>query len=152
MVGEGAAADADGVDLLDVFRDGQKTGNRTERLAEIIGVEPGADDADAAVGQCLGYLDQALIKELGLIDAYDLDIVVNLEHPGRRLDGRAGNAVRIVGDDIEVRVTFVNGRLEGGDFLLGELGAFKPADQFLGLPREHRAADYLDTARFFCIF
>ena len=57
-----------------------------------------------------------------------------------------------MGYDIEVRITLIDGRLENLDFLLGELGAFEPADQFFRLARKHGAADYLDAARFFGIF
>ena len=102
MIGECAAADADGMDLLDILRNGEEAGDRTEGLAEIVGVEAGADDADAAVGEGLGHLDEALIEELGLVYAYDLHIIVDLEHPGRGFDGRTGNAVRIVGDHVKV--------------------------------------------------
>ena len=151
-VGEGAAADADGMDLLDVVGDGEESRHGPEGLAQVVGVQAGDDDADAAVGQFLDHADDAVVKELCLVDAYDLDVRVDLEHPGRGLDGGAGNAVGIVGDDIQVRVALVHRGLERGDSLLGELGALEPPDEFFRLPREHRAADEFDAARFFCVF
>ena len=58
----------------------------------------------------------------------------------------------VVRDHVQVRIALVDGGLESGDLLLGELGPFESTDQFLRLAGEHRAADDLDAARFFCVF
>ena len=144
--------DADGMDFLDVVRDGQQARHGAEGLAQVVGVQSGDDDADAPVREFLDDTDDAFVEELGLVDADDLHVRFDLEHAGRRLDGSAGNAVGVVGDDVQVRIPLVHGGLESGDLLLGELGALEPADEFLRLSREHRAADEFDAARFFCVF
>ena len=152
VVGEVAAADADGVDFLDIFGDGHQTGHRAEGLPEKVGVQAGDDDADAAVGERLGDFNDAFVKKLGFVDTDDLHVGGDVQHPGRRLDRGARDGRGVMGYDIEVRITLIDGRLENLDFLLGELGAFEPADQFFRLAGEHGAADDFDAARFFCVF
>ena len=56
--------------------------------------------------------------------------------------------MEIVGDYFHVGISVVYGRLEDGDFLVGELGAAEPADELFGLAGEHGAADDLDAAGF----
>ena len=152
VVGEVAAADTDRVDFLDIFRNGHETRYGTERLAEIVGVESGDDDTNAAVGERLADLNEAFIEKLRFIDADDLHVRRDVQHPGGRPDRRTGNGRGVMGNDIQVGVTFVDGRLENLDFLFGELGAFETTDQFLGLAGEHGTADDFDAARFFGIF
>ena len=152
VIGEVAAAYADGMDFLYIFRNGHQPGHRTERLAEIVGVQAGDDDADATIGEGLAYLHDAFIEKLGFVDADHLHVRREVQHPGRSLDRGAGNRRGIVGYDVEVGVTFVDGRLEDFNLLFGELGAFEPTDQFFRLAGKHGAADYFDTARFFGIF
>ena len=62
MVGEVAAAYADGVDLLHVFRDGHEFGHRAEGLAQIVGVQAGDDDPHTPVGQGLDDVDRVSSK------------------------------------------------------------------------------------------
>ena len=81
------------MDLLDIFRNGQQTRNRAEGLAQVVRVQPGDDDADAAVRQGLADFDEALVEELGLVDADDFNVRLDLEHPGGRLDRGAGDGV-----------------------------------------------------------
>ena len=140
------------MDLLDVFGDCHEAGDGAEGLAEVVGVEAGDDDADTAVGEGLGHFDEALVEELGLIDADDLDVAVYLEHPRGILDRSTGNAVAVVGDDVKVGVTLVHRGLESRYLLLCKLGPFEPSDEFFSLSGEHGAANNLDAARFFCIF
>ena len=103
MVGQSAAADADGVNFLDVFGDGHQTGHGAERLAEIVGIQTGDDHTDATlVGQLLDYIYNTVIEELGFVDAHDADVGIDLKHAGRRFDGRAGNAVGIRGDHVQL--------------------------------------------------
>ena len=37
-------------------------------------VQSGDDDAHAAVGQLVAHVDQALVEELGLVDAHHVDV------------------------------------------------------------------------------
>ena len=83
------------MDLLDVLRDGHQAGHGPEGLSEEVRVQAGDDHADAPAGEFLDDADDAVIEELGLVDADDLDVRVDLEHPGRGLDGGAGNAVGV---------------------------------------------------------
>jgi hypothetical protein len=46
----------------------------TERLASEIHVKAGYDDACAAACQFIAYLDKFIVEELGLVNAYDIDI------------------------------------------------------------------------------
>ena len=75
MVGRATAFYADGVYLLDVFRDGHKCRHRTERLAEEVCIETCNDDSDAPVCQCLYYFNDGVIEELCFIDAYNFHII-----------------------------------------------------------------------------
>ena len=103
VVGQSTATDADGVNLLDVFGDGHQAGHGAERFAEIVGIQTGDDYADAAlVGQFLDYIYNTVIEELGFVDAHDTDVGIDLKHAGRRFDGRAGNAVGIMGDHVQL--------------------------------------------------
>ena len=74
MVGEVAAADADGVDLGDVFGRGHQRRHRAEGFAGVVHVESRDDDPHAAVGQLAADLDDAVVEELRLVDAHDVDV------------------------------------------------------------------------------
>ena len=102
MVGQGTAADAYCVYLLDVFRNCHEAGHGAERFSQVVRIQAGDDHADALVGQGLADLDDAVVEELGFVDANHLDIVLYLEHAGRALDGGAGNAVGVVRDHVQV--------------------------------------------------
>ena len=60
--------------------------------------------------------------------------------------------MEIVGDDIVLRVTGVYCWLEYLDLEIREFRPADPADQLLGLSREHGAADHLDLSGFFYVF
>ena len=60
--------------------------------------------------------------------------------------------MEIVRDHLDVAVAFVEGGLEDGDLLVGELGAAKAPDQFFCLAGEHRTADDFDVAGMFYVF
>jgi hypothetical protein len=49
-----------------------------------------------------------------------------------------------MGDDVVVRVTFIDPRLEDLDTLAGDLGAAEPPNQLFALAAEHGAANNLD--------
>ena len=98
VVRKGAAADADGMDLLDILGNGEKSRNRAERLPEVVGIETGDYDPDPAVGEFLADFDEGFIEELGLVNAYDFHVGSNLEHTGRCFYRSARDAVGIVRD------------------------------------------------------
>ena len=75
MVGKIAAFHADGMDFLDILRDGHETRDRTERLAHEVGVKTCHDDSFTLVCKCLGYLDEVFAEELGLVNADDLCLI-----------------------------------------------------------------------------
>ena len=137
VVGELAAFDADGMDLLDILGDGHQERHRAERLAEIVGVKAGDDDAHALVGKCLDDLDDAEVEELGLVDADDLDIIRDGEHLDRSVDRCGGHTVKVVRHDLDVRIAVIYRRLEDGNLLVGKLGSSEPSQEFLCLTREH---------------
>ena len=152
VIGELAAFDADGVDLLDVLGDGHQERHRAERLAEVVGVKAGDDDAHAFIGKGLDDLDDAEIEELGLVDADHLDIVRDGEHLQRRIDRSGRDPVKVMGHDLNVRIAVIYRGLEDGDFLMGELCPLETADEFLCLSGEHGAADDLHAAGFYVVF
>ena len=152
VIGELAALDTDGVDFLHVLGDGHQERHRAEWLTEIVGVKAGDDDAHALVGKGLHHLYDAEIEELGFVDADNLDIVRNGKHLERSVDRSGGNAVVIVGDHFNVRVTVIDSWLEDGYFLMGELRPLETADEFFGLSGKHGAADDLHAAGFYVVF
>ena len=75
MVGKIAAFHADGMDFLDILRDGHETRDRTERLAHEVGVKTCHNDSFTLVCKCLGHLDEVFAEELGLVNADDLCLI-----------------------------------------------------------------------------
>ena len=103
VIGQGATAYADGMYFLDIVCNGHEGGHGAEGLSHIIGVEAGDNDADTAmVGQFLYHFNDAFVKELCFVDTDYLYIGLYLEHAGGRFDGRAGNAVGVVRDYVQV--------------------------------------------------
>ena len=74
MVCRASALHADRMDLLDILGDCHESRHRTERLAHEVCVETGNDDSDASVGEGLYDINESLVKELCLINAYDFNI------------------------------------------------------------------------------
>ena len=70
--GRVAADDADGLQLVDDFRDGHELAHRAERLAAEIGVRAGQDHAHAAARERRGDSDDVRIQKLGLVDGDEL--------------------------------------------------------------------------------
>ncbi len=77
--GGAAAAVADGLQLVDELGVGEQLGHDAEGKASEVLVEPGDDDADAAVGEVERRPDDAGVEELHLVDP---DHIV----PGRPAD------------------------------------------------------------------
>ena len=147
VVGRIAAHHADRQRLGDVLRDREQLRHRLERLAEIVLVESGHDDAFAAVRQLVDDGRQVLIEELSFVDADDLGVVLDeLEQRARARDRARRNPHLAVRDDGVVRVPRVDHRLEDLHPLAGNLRAAQPADQLLALAAEHAADDDFDPA------
>ena len=70
--------------LGDVFGDRQQLRHRLERPAEIVLIQPGDDDALAAVRQRVAGRRQVRVEELPLVDPDDFGVVVDLRHAARR--------------------------------------------------------------------
>ena len=87
VVCRASASDADCVYFLNVFRNSHERWHRTERLAEEVCVKTCDDHSDTSVCEGLYNLYDRLVKELSLIDSYNLYIRCDLQHAGRRVDG-----------------------------------------------------------------
>ena len=146
MVGEVAAADADGVDFGDILRRGHQVGHRAEGFPGVVHVEPGDDHPHAVVGQTAADVHDAVVEELRFVDAHHVDIGGHQQDVLRRFDRRGADGVGVVRHDLLLGVAHVDAGFEDLDPLVGELGPFEAADQLLGLAREHRSADYFDPA------
>ena len=146
MVGEVAAADADGVNLGDVLRRCHQRGHRAERLSGVVHVQTRDDHAHAVVGQPAAHVDDAFVEELRLVDAHHVDVGGHQQDVLRRLDGGGADGVRVVRHDLLLGIAHVDPGFENLDPLVGEFGSFQAADQLLGLTREHRTAYDFDPA------
>src|ERR1051326_2162290 len=147
VVGGSAADHADRERLGDVLGDREQLRHRLERLAEIILVQTGDDDALALIREHRGDGGQLGIEELPFVDADDFGIRLHfLEQLAR-----AGDVFRLdlhgaVRGDVIDAVAVVDARLEDLDLALGDLRAAQPADQLLALAAEHAAGDHFDPA------
>ena len=70
------------MNLLDVLSHSHQCWHGTEWLTEEVSVKACDDYSDAAVSQCLYYLNYRLIEELSLIDTYNLYVICNFQHSG----------------------------------------------------------------------
>ena len=146
MVREVAAADADGVDLGDVFGRGHQRRHRAEGLSGVVHVESRDDHPHAVIGQLAAYVHDAVVEELRFVDPHHIDVGGHQQDVLRRFDRRGADGVRIVRHDLLLGVAHVDAGFEDLDPLVGEFGPFEAADQLFGLSREHRAADNFDPA------
>ena len=69
------ASYADCVDFLNVFSNCHECRHRSKRLAEEVCVKAGDDNSDSSVGKSLNNFYDALIKELSLVNTYNLNVV-----------------------------------------------------------------------------
>ena len=138
--------------LLHILGHGHQSRDGPERHSHIVGVKPGHDDAHSPVSKFLTHIDKTLVEELGLVHPHDLHVVSHGKHLGGLADRDGTDLVEIVRHDLHVGVALVDGRLEYGYLLVGELCTAQTADEFLRLAGEHGAADDFYAARFFVIF
>ena len=144
--GQIAALHTDGVELVDLFRNGQELGDWAKRFSPEIHVGPGHDDADASVCQGVGHLHHPHVQKLGLIDGHDVHLWANSLgdlHGGG--DGDGLGLVPVMGADGEdASVAVIQMGLEDLDLALGDEGPTNPAEKLLGLSAEHHPRDDLD--------
>lgn len=144
VVGQVAAADANGVYFRHVFGRRHQRGHRAERIAQIVHIQPCHDDADSVVGQLAADIHQTVVEELRFVDADDIHIGRQQQDVLRRIDRRRTERIGVVRNDVLFGITHVDARFENLDPLMGELGPFQAADQLLGLARKHRPANDFD--------
>ena len=149
VVGRVAAHHADGARLGDVFGDRQQLRHRLERLAEVVLVEAGHDDAHAARGQrrrttAGSSASKNWPSSMPTTSVSGLTLASSSAARARLLGRNPQLAVR---DDVVVGVAGVDGGLEDLDTLAGDLGAAQPADELFALAAEHAADDDFDPAR-----
>ena len=143
-----AADDADRAQHRDLVRERQELGHRAERAAREVRVEAARDDVAAALAERLGDLDEAVVEELRLLDADEVDVALARERqdPDR---GAARDLHRRV-----ARLAAALGVLAGGavvdvgadeqDPPAGDLGTPQEPQQLVGLARRHAAGDHVE--------
>ena len=115
----------------------------TERLAPEVQVQSSHDDTYTPCSQFLTHIHDARVKELGLVDAHHVGIIPHEQDAGRRIDRRAGYGLSLMAHHFLFAVAHIERGFKDKYSLAGKLRTLHPADQFLGLPREHRTADDL---------
>ncbi len=133
---------ADGIELVHAFGLSHECGHAAKGFAAKIGIEPGNQDADAAVGQFLHYADNFVIEELGFIDPYDGGFGFDVgEDIGGPLNGQGVELAAGMGGDFFYMITVINDGFENLDILPGDGSPAQPADQFIGFATKHRAGN-----------
>ena len=121
--------------------------HRLERLAGVILIETGDDDAFAPFGKLVDGVENIHVKKLGLVDTDDLGVVGDLfHHLGRRGDRDGKMLLTGMRRDLLFRITDIDDRFKDLYFLPRDAGALQAADQFLRLARKHRSGNNLDPA------
>src|SRR5205823_6397521 len=124
----------------DVFGDREQLRYWLERPAEVVLIEPGDDDALAAVRERVARRRQVQIEELPFVDADDFRVLV---HARDELLG-APDVLRrdphvAVRHDLILAVSVVDDRLEDLHLLPRDLRAAQSPNELLALPAEHAA-------------
>ena len=140
-IGQGAAANADGMDLRDIISDSTELRHRAKGIPLEIKVKAGNDDTDAALCQLVAHRHNLIVEELRLVNAQDIAVRAHQEDAGSTLHGCRRDGLAFVADDILFAISHVNRRLEDFHLLLSELGALHSSNEFLGLSREHGTTD-----------
>src|SRR4051812_19128135 len=143
-----AADDADRVQLVDHFCDGEQLRHRAERLAAEIGVRAGENHATAARCERGHEVDHGGREKLCFVDRDHLRVVAHRACDLlRRVDRHRLHAPPIMARHVvDASVALVEMRLEHLHALLGDERATNATDQLLALPAEHHATDHLDPA------
>jgi hypothetical protein len=117
-----------------------------ERKAPEVLVEPGRDDAGAAVRERERRVDDGLVEELHLVDADHVEAVCTREDVGDAVHRDGAHAHAGMAHDVGSVVAVVDPRLEDDHALTCDLGPAQPADHLLALAAEHGAANDLQPA------
>jgi hypothetical protein len=142
-----SADHADGVQFADFFGLCHQRRHWAERLAAKIHIQPGGDDADAAIGKSLSNRDDLIIEKLGFVnsDYGGIGVQVN-QNLGGVFDGQGVKICPGVRGHFFLGVAVINGRLKNLNFLFGDGRPAQTADQLLGFSAEHRAGDDFNGA------
>jgi hypothetical protein len=145
VVREAATSNAHSVHFRNVFSHRQKRRHRSERTAQVILIQSRCNDSHAAVGKLHTHVDDFIIEELDLVDAYDFHSEDDVSaEVGGVADGY-GIHTAIVARDYSLQFeAVVYGRLENLGALAGYLGPSNAAYQLFALAAEHSAGDYFD--------
>src|SRR5581483_5394897 len=141
-----AAAVADGLELVHELGPGEQLGHGAERKPAKVLVEPGDDDALAALDQPLDHADDLEVEELHLVDPDGVVAVREADDLLRARDRDSAHLRARVADDVADVVAVVDARLRDERALAGDLRAAEPPDELVALAAEHRAADDLEPA------
>src|SRR5207253_10243519 len=99
------------------------------------------------IRQALRDADESRVEELRLVDPDDFRSVVDLsEELLARSDRDRRHPHLAVRNDLGVRESGIDRRLEDLDALFRDDHATQPTDELFALAREHAAADHLDPA------
>jgi hypothetical protein len=136
----------DGVDLGDVFGNGQQVADGAEGLAPEVHVQARNDDPFASVGEFDDVVNDLHFEELGFVEADDSDVVWDIQQLAGVGDGGGKQRILVVRDNLSLPITGIDFGLENLYVLARNAGPFHPTDQFFGLTREHTSADYFYPA------
>lgn len=145
-----AAAHADSREFRNLVGPREKQRHDAERFASEIGIEPGAHDFVPARKKRLGHVNDAVIKELCLVEADEPRTLHR--HKRKRFvrpidhDGRVRLAVARADFDPIARI---HCRLEGKDGDLGEGRAPQKARELAAFARRHATANDVKFSAFF---
>lgn len=139
------ALHADGRLLDDRVGESEELRHRAKGLTPEVEVEPREDDVLALLGELLHDRDDAVVKELDLVDADDIRVLRKTQNV---LRARSRQAVE---GDATVRGEFSVGarvatRLEHDHVLTGDAGGLSVSDERRALAGEHAARVALDGA------
>ena len=147
-----AADHADGGELGDLVGEGHKVGDGAEGFVGKGGVEAGEQDTLAERDELKRERDDGGVKELGFVDANDVDLLELRSELGAEVfDGRDNRGVvglrAVAGDGgaviAEIDVGFITSHA-----LFGDTSTLEAADELLTLARKHGAGDdFEDSGR-----
>ena len=134
-----ATDDADGVQLVYPFCQGQEQRHGAKGFATEVLIQTRADDAASLAGEGRADICHCPVEELDFVNGDDFRLAGEvLQDFDGIADGDgifAGNAA-VRGDTLET-VAVVDERLEDLDFAAGDLGAADAAEKFFGFAAEH---------------
>ena len=147
IVGGAAAFDADRVGFCDKFGNRKKLRHWLERLAGIILIEAGNDDALTRICKFVYRFDQPGIEKLAFVDRDDLCFIFYVfQHLRRGHNGPRKMRQARMRSDLFLGITVVDSWFENLNLLPRDLRPAYAPDQLLGFSRKHRTDDDLYPA------